>query len=433
MFMHIVIVGGGAGGLELATGLGRRFRRSKNVKVTLIDAKPTHVWKPLLHEVAAGSLNTSEHEVNYVAQANWNHFAFQLGRLAGIDRGRKNIQLDAVVDDQNTILIPARSIRYDRLVVAIGSRTNDFNTPGAAEHCHFLDSTAQAESFHRHLLNLYLRAHAAAPCARPQKISVVIVGAGATGVELAAELRNSAIEFLAYGLSGIPPEQMTITVVEAGSRILPALSERTSRSVHDALSKIDVDVMVNTKVSQVSAGGLATHTGALIAADLMVWAAGVRGPEVLQNFGGLECNRSNQLVVRPTLQTTMDDSIYAIGDCAACSLGENLGNVPPRAQSAHQQASLLVKSFTEQVRGAPPLAYRHKDHGSLVSLSHFTAVGHLMGSVLRNMNVEGRLARWIYSSLYRLHQVALFGWTRTALRILSERLARSTRTRLKLH
>ena len=432
MSHRIVIVGGGAGGLELATRLGRTLGKRGQAQITLVDAQLTHIWKPLLHEVAAGSLNTSENELNYVAQAKWSHFEFQIGRLCGLDRAARQIHLAATLDADGAELVPARTLAYDTLVIAIGSITNDFGTTGAAEHCIFLDTREQAERFHRQLLSHYLSAHARQGA--DERISVAIVGAGATGVELAAELHNAARELAAYGLNSIQPQNMNITLIEAGPRVLPALPERIGQPVHSTLEKLGVTVLTAAPVSEVTAEGLRTADGQFIPASLKVWAAGIRAPDFLKDLDGLESNRINQLVVRPTLQTTRDDNIFALGDCAACPLGDGSEkNVPPRAQSAHQQASLLARALKLRLEGQPLPEYRYLDYGSLVSLSSFSAVGNLMGNLMGSVKVEGWLARMFYISLYRMHQVALYGFFRTGLLMLSDRIGRSTEPRLKLH
>jgi len=298
MTHRIVIVGGGAGGLELATRLGKTLGKRGTASVMLVDANLTHIWKPLLHAVAAGSLNSSEDELNYVAQAKWNHFEFQLGRMSGLDRERKSIQLAATYDEAGAELLPARVLGYDTLVIAVGSTTNDFGTEGAAQHCLFLDTRKQAERFHQQLLNHYLRAHAG-QTDTVERISVAIVGAGATGVELAAELHNAAHELAAYGLARIKPENMHITLIEAGPRVLPALPERIGGPVHKTLEKLGVNVMTNAAVGQVTADSLITVDGQVIDASLKVWAAGIRAPEFLKDIDGLETNRINQLHVLP--------------------------------------------------------------------------------------------------------------------------------------
>lgn len=432
MTHRIVIVGGGAGGLELATRLGKTLGKKGTASVTLVDANLTHIWKPLLHEVAAGSLNSYEDELNYVAQAKWNHFQFQMGRMTGLDRENKQIHLAETLDENGNELVPARSLDYDSLVISVGSTTNDFGTKGAAEHCLFLDTRKQAERFHQQLLNRYLRAHSSQNDAA-EEINVAIVGAGATGVELAAELHNAAHELAAYGLGQIKPENLRITVIEAGPRVLPALPERIGGPVHKTLEKLGVTVLTNSAVSEVTAEGLVTATGQVIPATLKVWAAGIRAPAFLEGIAGLETNRINQLQVRPTLQTTRDDNIFAFGDCAACPQKGTDRNVPPRAQAAHQQASLLVKSLKLRIDGGTLPEYRYKDYGSLISLSKFSAVGNLMGNLTGSVMLEGWLARMFYVSLYRMHQMALYGMFRTLMLMLGSRIGRGTEPRMKLH
>ena len=129
---RIVIVGGGAGGLALATQLGKSLGKKKQADITLVDAARTHVWKPLLHQLAAGSFDTHAEEIEYLAQARWNHFKFRLGSLTGVDRLQKTVQLAASHDDAGREITPAQSLSYDTLVIAVGSQTNDFGTPGAA-------------------------------------------------------------------------------------------------------------------------------------------------------------------------------------------------------------------------------------------------------------------------------------------------------------
>jgi NADH dehydrogenase len=432
MTHRIVIVGGGAGGLELATRLGKTLGKKGTASVTLVDANLTHIWKPLLHEVAAGSLNSYEDELNYVAQAKWNNFQFQLGKMTGLNREARQIHLAATLDEDGLELVPARSLEYDSLVISVGSTTNDFNTLGAAEHCLFLDSRKQAEKFHQQLLNHYLRAHAG-QSDTAQEITVAIVGAGATGVELAAELHNAAHELAAYGLGRIKPENLRITVIEAGPRVLPALPERIGGPVHKTLEKLGVTVLTDAAVSEVTADSLITASGLVIPATLKVWAAGIRAPGFLQEIDGLETNRINQLQVLPTLQTTRDENIFAFGDCAACPQKGSDRNVPPRAQAAHQQASLLVKSLRLRIEGKPLPEYKYTDYGSLISLSKFSAVGNLMGNLTGSVMLEGWLARMFYISLYRMHQMALYGTFRTLMLMLGSRIGKGTEPRMKLH
>ncbi|MBU2925719.1 NAD(P)/FAD-dependent oxidoreductase [Colwellia sp. 4_MG-2023] len=425
----IVIVGGGAGGLELATKLGNKLGRKGKAHITLVDKNHTHLWKPLLHEVAAGSLDDGIDALSYRVHAKSHGFNFKLAALKDIDRAAKIIQLDKIIDPDGTEILPESTLDYDILVMALGSVTNDFNTKGVSDNCIFLDNPQQAKRFHHLMLNKYLQLGVK----ETNKVSIAIVGAGATGVELSAELYNSLEQVSSYGFEHINNTDLKVSLVEAGEKILPALPERISSSAHQELLNLGVDVRTKTMVTEATKAGLITKDGELIEADLMVWAAGIKAPNFLKDIGGLETNRINQLVVKQTLQTTLDDNIYAIGDCASCPLPQG-GFVPPRAQSAHQMASLVAKNIFATLKQKPLIEYKYTDYGSLVSLSNYSTVGSLMGSLTKgSMKVEGSLARLVYASLYRMHKVALHGYIKTALMMLVERINRILRPRLKLH
>lgn len=427
----IVIVGGGAGGLELATSLGHKLGRKKKAEITLVDRNHSHLWKPLLHEVATGSLDDDMDALSYLAHARNHYFQFQLGMLTDIDREQQQIQLAEVCDEQGDVLVAARRIPYDILVVALGSASNDFGTPGVKDHCIFLDNPKQARRFHNEMLNLFLKFTANQD--EKERVNIAIVGGGATGVELSAELHNAVKQLHSYGFDGLDNQTLNVTLVEAGERILPALPPRISAAAHQELNNIGVRVLTKTMVTSAESGGLNTKDGEFIEADLMVWAAGIKAPDAMKEIAGLETNRINQLVVEPTLQTTRDPNIFAIGDCASCPQ-EGGGFVPPRAQAAHQMASRCHSNIIALLNGQTLKSYVYKDHGSLVSLSKFSTVGSLMGNLMRgSVMVEGRIARFVYISLYRMHQVALHGYVKTGLMMLVGGINRVIRPRLKLH
>ncbi|MEQ6969041.1 NAD(P)/FAD-dependent oxidoreductase [Pectobacterium polaris] len=427
----IVIVGGGAGGLELATSLGHKLGRKKKAEITLVDRNHSHLWKPLLHEVATGSLDDDMDALSYLAHARNHNFQFQLGMLTDIDREQQQIQLAEVCDEQGDVLVAARRIPYDILVVALGSASNDFGTPGVKDHCIFLDNPKQARRFHNEMLNLFLKFTANQD--EKERVNIAIVGGGATGVELSAELHNAVKQLHSYGFDGLDNQTLNVTLVEAGERILPALPPRISAAAHQELNNIGVRVLTKTMVTSAESGGLNTKDGEFIEADLMVWAAGIKAPDAMKEIAGLETNRINQLVVESTLQTTRDPNIFAIGDCASCPQ-EGGGFVPPRAQAAHQMASRCHSNIIALLNGQTLKPYVYKDHGSLVSLSKFSTVGSLMGNLMRgSVMVEGRIARFVYISLYRMHQVALHGYVKTGLMMLVGGINRVIRPRLKLH
>ena len=432
---RIVIVGGGAGGLELATRLGRKFGRDGKAEITLIDSKRTHIWKPKLHEIAAGSMDIGDHEVAYLAQAHWHGFRFRIGQMTGLDRSAREVHVGPFMDEDGKEVTPARSFPYDTLVIAVGSQSNDFGTPGVREHALKLETVADARRFHMRMVNACVRAHAQRTPLRPEQLHVAIIGAGATGVELAAELHHTTREVVAYGLDRVDADKdIRLALIEAAPRVLPALPERLSQSTERLLRKLGVEVHTQAKVAEVLADGVRLADGRILPAELVVWAAGVKGAEFLSRLDGLETNRINQLVVRQTLQTTADDHIFAMGDCAACPWPEKNGFVPPRAQAAHQQASHLYKQLQRRIAGKPVEDYRYRDFGSLVSLGEFSTVGNMMGGLAKgDLFIEGWFARVMYTSLYKMHELALHGWVKVTLDTLARMITRRTEPHVKLH
>jgi NADH dehydrogenase len=432
---HVVVVGGGAGGLELATRLGKKLAKRGKIDVTLIEKARTHLWKPLLHEIAAGSMDADRHELDYLAQGYWTGFRYRYGEMIGINRAAKQVMTAATYDDENRMITPGRTFTYDTLVIAIGSVGNDFGTPGVAEHAIMLDEPDQAERFNRRLVNACIRANSQESPVRPGQLHVAIIGAGATGTELSAELHRTARSVVAFGMDRIDPNKdIKITLIEAADRILPALPPRLSTATEKVLSDLNVDVKAKSRVTRVRADGVELASGEFIPSELVVWAAGVKGPDVLGHLDGLEVNRANQLVVRPTLQTTKDDDIFAMGDCAYYVPEGETAAIPPRAQAAHQEASHMYNQIKARLAGKPLTPFVYRDFGSLVSLGHYSTVGNLMGFISgRSLMIEGLFAKIMYRSLYKMHQMALYGPVKVAIDTLGRMLTRRTEPMVKLH
>jgi len=435
---RVVIVGGGAAGLPLATRLGDTLGRRGQIAVTLVDHCASHLWKPLLHEVAAGRVDADVHGVDYFLMAYWHHFRFRQGAVVGLDRARRELRLGRVWDDDGVEILPERAVRYDTLVFCVGSVNNDFGIPGVTERAISLDAAADAERFHRRLVAACVRADERAARGESATVDIVIIGAGATGVELAAEIRHCTGAHASYGLEHLRPERdIRLTLIEAAPRVLPPLSEEIAAAAALLLARLDVAVHTGERVTTIDADGVHTGSGAVHKADLIVWAAGIQAPAWLDDLDGLEVNRAHQLVVATTLATTRDPDIFALGDCAACpwpQAGREGATLPPRAQVARQQASLLVKSVKARLAGRPLPTFRFTDFGSLVSLGELSAVGTLMGRLIGgSLLIQGLIARWMYVSLYKLHQVSIYGYLRVALDTLSRIVRHRLEPRVKLH
>lgn len=431
---QIVVVGGGAGGLELVRKLGAHFGREKH-DIILIERNRTHIWKPLLHEVATGSLDANMDEVGYGGHGvRWGYRYFY-GTFEGIDRENRQVITAPMIDDDGKEVVSRHRIRYDYLVIAVGGVSNDFGIPGVRENALFLEDRVQADHFRYKLLNACLRvSHMAAAEPEKTKVRINIVGAGATGVELAAELYNAAKSLRHYGLEVFDESRLEVSLIEAGGRILPALPEKLAEAATEELQALGVKVMTNTMVSEVTDGGVQTKDGNLLKSDLTLWAAGVKGADFLSTLDGLEVDRGNRLVVRTTMQTTNDDRIFALGDCCACTPKGAERPVPPRAQAAHQMVSTTFDNILRLIDEKPLVDFVYRDRGSLVSLSRFSTVGSLMGNLIGGrMALEGRLARLAYASLYRMHLIAIHGWVKGIALIVVGHVNQIVRPRLKLH
>ena len=432
---QIVVVGGGAGGLELVRKLGRKFGREK-FDIILVDRNNTHIWKPLLHEVAAGSLDANLDEVGYRNHAYRWGYRFFRGALEGVDRETKQVIIAPLIDEDGSEITGRHRIRYDYLVLAVGAVSNDFGTTGVRENCLFLDSRVQADRFRQKLLDQCLRVSRAMTASEEadEKVNITIIGGGATGVELAAELYNAAAGLRFYGLEVFDEKRLNVTLMEAGPRLLPALPEKLAEAAKAELEDLGVRVMTGTAVVEVTKAGVLTKAGETVAADLKVWAAGVKGPDFLKDIGGLETTRNNQLMVKPTMQSTRDDAVFAMGDCCFFLPEGAERPVPPRAQAAHQMASTVFANLCALIADKPLRNFVYQDKGSLVSLSTYSTVGSLMGNLVGGrMAIEGRLARFVYLSLYRMHLVSIHGLLRGVGLMAIGRVNQVIRPRLKLH
>ncbi|MGJ9419597.1 NAD(P)/FAD-dependent oxidoreductase [Massilia sp. CMS3.1] len=434
MQSEIVIVGGGAGGLELACKLGRKLGPAK---VMLVDMRLYHIWKPSLHEVAAGTLDIHQEGLSYQMLAHDNGFTFVYGPMTALDHGARRMTVGAVRAPDGEQVLHERSIDYASLVIAVGSTSNYFGVPGAREHTISLNATEDAERFRLRLLRLM----AMAEQAREERsdadaaLDVVIIGGGATGVELAAELREASGVYATYGFSRLQVKRdLRITLLEGAPRILAPLPERVSNAALKLLDERGIRVVNNCRVTKIEADRIVDNDGNVYPASMCVWAAGIRAPEFLGALG-LPVNKGGQIEVDAQLVVKGVPGVYALGDCAACIDGS--GNpVPPRAQAAHQQAEYLLKTFVRRAAGKPvdDKPYLYRDYGSLVSLGKTTSVGSLMGSLSgASWFVEGMMGRLMYTSLHLMHHQAVLGSMRTGVLAVARFLIRRTTPLVKLH
>lgn len=421
---EILIVGGGVAGLALATRLGDTLGRQGQARITLIDKSFSHVWKPMLHCFAAGTAQNENDRISFMAQASSRHFEFWPGEIVALDRANKRAILGPFRSAEGEVVLESRTVEYAALVLAIGSRANDFGTQGVAEHCLFIDNLVEANGFNEKFRMELLRAYAA-----DKPLDIAIVGGGATGTQLAAEL-HKALDLVALHSFGAAPPQLKITLLEAGPRILPAFPEAVSTAAQRQLESIGVSVRTSAMVSGADAEGLSLKDGTHIPATLRVWAAGVKAPDVTSAFDGLSLSRSGQILVHPNLQSQDDEHIFAMGDCSFISDDP----LPPTAQVARQQAHHLARHLPAWLRNGiavPNCVFRNK--GAIVALGNYNGWGTLPGgTVFGGGFLNGLTARLGHLMLYRQHQVELYGLFRGLMSILADRIDAFVRPSVRL-
>lgn len=424
--VNIVIVGGGVAGMEIATQLGHRLGRGGQYVITLVDKDSSHIWKPILHKIAAGTNDLFQQQVSFVAHASQHYFTYSPGEMSGIDRQKKLIYLEPITMMDGTVAVNKRTLPYDVLIMAVGSCANDFNIPGISNFCYFIDSRIQARMFNR-----LVRMHLFRCAMNNDPLTVSVVGGGATGVELVAELVQlvEIAESYRFDLN----KKIHINLIENGPRLLAAFPERISRAVEDQLKKLGINVLLNTQVIAATKEGLQLADQQFIPSSLMVWAAGVKGPDFLKHMDGLENAKNNMLCVKPTLQTTLDDSIFAIGDCAYCMDSSQNGPLPPTAQVAHQQAMYLIKQIPRWLEGKPLKPFKYHHLGGIVSLGKYNAFGSLgKYGMFPGGFIQGKIAQYTYDFIYRSHQKRLHGIFKGYLLWLSEQLNKFIRPQARI-
>ncbi|TWI06737.1 NADH dehydrogenase [Lysobacter ruishenii] len=428
MRQRVVIIGGGVAGLEVASSLGRRWRgKPGQPSITLVDRDSAHVWKPMLHTIAAGTRDISQQQATFIAQAHDAGFTYQPGELHGLDRNARTVELAAIHAPDGRLLVPARRLEYDLLVLAFGSQANDFGTPGVVEYCYSIDSRRQADAFNRELRLRLLQS-----LAQETELSIAIVGGGATGVELAAELVQLFETTAAYGVPGLA-SRISVTLLEGGPRLLAAFPEDISADTLARLEGLGIRVMTGTQVKAANTDGFVLGDGSQLPASLKIWAAGVRAPAIGAGLDGLETNRNNQLVVKPTLQTTRDPAIFALGDCSSLAMEPGGRPLPPTAQVAHQQARHLIRCLPRALRGEPIGDFAYRDLGALVSLGDYDAFGSLgQFGLFKGVTFRGRLAQLSHVMLYRSHQARIHGFWRGGLLWLVDRINSRVRATVRL-
>ncbi|XZR53210.1 MAG: NAD(P)/FAD-dependent oxidoreductase [Enterobacteriaceae bacterium] len=419
----IVIIGGGIGGLELTKLLSKKI--GKKNKITLIDKNSYHIWKPILHQISSGYLDANMNAINFLDHSNNNNYNFKVGNLININKYKKIIKYQYINN-----LKKKKKIKYDILIIALGSISNDYNIKGIKKNCFFLDNIKQALLLHKKIFNILLNFKE--NINKFNKINIVIIGGGATGIEISAEIANLIKELKKYSYKDLDIKKINIIIIESNSKILSLLPNKISFDVYNKLKKIGIIILTNTMVINAYKHGLKTNKNIYINTNLIIWAAGIKAPDCLKLINGLEINRNNQLIIKPTLQTTLDSNIFAIGDCSSLKISNNKF-VPSRAQSAHQMANLCFQNILSILNKKPLKLYKYNDYGTLISLSKFDTIGYLIIKIInKKIIIKGKIARLLYIILHKIHQIKIQGYKKGILFIIINMINKFIQPKIKI-
>lgn len=401
---QIVIVGGGIAGLLLAVKLGRLAKKKRLFDVTLVDRSFSYVWKPMLHNIAAGTTKDSNLTIAFIPFAKKHGFRFVHGAINAIDTHKKSIDVAINIKEGHLDKDVTSHIHYDAVIFAVGSRANDFHTPGVAENCMFLDTLDGA--FH---INHTLREATYNAYLENKPLNIVVVGGGATGVQLAGELHKLVGTVAKYDISDKQPP-IKVILLEATKRILPGFPEKISKAAEKQMKLLGIDVRVNAMVESADKQGFTLKGGERIEASIKIWAAGVKGTQGADNLTQLHRQRNGQITVRENLQTNQDESIFAIGDCAFIQ-GKP---VAPTAQAARQQALHLahyIPAWITKGKAIPNFVYHNR--GTVIALSDYNGWGVTGGNkTFGGGFTHGISARMTHKALYYQHYLELLGTRR---------------------
>ena len=390
----IVVLGAGYGGMSCITRISRLFRGDDNIRIHLVDRHTYHLLETRLHERAVREEEITIPIAQFLQKRP--NVAFHLGEVTRIDLDGKYVELDygESLDSEDG----GKRLGYDRLVIALGSKTNFYQIPGLQEHAYQLKELSDSEQIREHTERMFaLAASESNPLKRKEYLRFVIGGGGLTGVELATEMVER-FERLCdeYHISRKEPEMI---LVELAERILPSLPEKQVQKAIDRMLEMGVILRTGTKVM-----GMETMKGSMVVklqpgdplpTRTVVWTGGIRISDLVAKSGA-ETGSQGRVVVDEYLQLVRYPGVFAIGDNALAMNPDTGEAVPTAAQFALQQGYLTADNLRRNIKERPLKPYKPKVLGEVISLGKHLAVGYAalpFGSTFRFIGFLGSLIK----------------------------------------
>ena len=394
--VRVVIVGGGFAGLYTAMHLDKRLGYHKDLQITLIDKRNYFLFPPLLPSVAAGTIETRQVTYPFRRIFEAANVCFKKEQVDRIDLATKTIHARVDVDDDPVTGEPQViwcETPYDILVLAPGSDTNTFNTPGAREHAFFMRELGDAIAVRNQVIDCFERAARETDAARRRELlSFVIVGAGPTGVELAAEVRDLIDHILLGRYAEVDVGEVSVVIIQSGDQILPGWHAKVVASADRRLRERKIDVRIGRRVVKVTPFCVDLDDGSKLTSRTTVWCAGVK-PSPLLAACSLPLHKSGRVELEPDLRVKGKDDVFVLGDAAFLMHGGS--PLPPLGQVAFQQGQHAAANIEALLRKQPTTPFKYFNYGALVAVGDKFAAVDLMG-----VRLSGFFAWWIWRTLY---------------------------------
>ncbi len=381
---HVVIIGGGFGGISAARALKRA-----PVRLTIVDRRNHHLFQPLLYQVATAALNPSDiaSPIRRIVRRQRNAYVI-LGEATSIDTRRKIVRL---ADNES-------EVAYDYLIVATGATHSYFGHDEWIEPAPGLKTLEDAVEIRRRVLVAYEAAEREVDASEVANwMTFVIIGAGPTGVEMAGALAEISRRVLERDFRKIDPGRARIILIEAGPRVLPAMSPESSASARRQLERLGVEVITNSPVTAIDDRGV-THGGARLDSRTVIWAAGVAASPLGKALGAeVKLDRAGRVIVNQDLSVAGADGVFVIGDLASISSGGK--PVPGLSPAAMQEGRQAARNIVRSIRGEPSLPFRYRDKGTLATIGKAAAVADIAG-----LHLSGLVAwlMWLFVHIFFL-------------------------------
>ncbi|HET6981977.1 MAG TPA: NAD(P)/FAD-dependent oxidoreductase [Myxococcaceae bacterium] len=388
---RVVIVGGGFAGLYAAMELDRQLGHHRALEITVLDRRNYFLFPPLLPSVATGAIETRQVTYPFRRIFEATNVVFRKETVECIDVKAKLVRARADVDEHSTAV--HREIPYDALVLAPGSDTQTFRTPGVAEHAFFMRELGDAVSVRNHIIDCFeLAAQEPSEERRAALLRFVVVGGGPTGVELLAEIRDLVEHVLFVRYPEVNPSEVDLVLVQSAPQILPGWHPVVVERASDQLRELEVRVLTGRKVLGVGEFSVTLDGGETLSTRTTVWCAGVK-PAGLLAAVDLPKHPSGRVPVEEDLRVPGHPAVFVLGDAAVC---QHEGKpLPPLGQVAFQQGTHTGRNLVALIRGRPLKPFRYFNYGALVSVGeHFAAVD------LLGVRMSGALAWFVWRTLY---------------------------------